>query len=72
MAALAIRSPRLGALMARSPQAAETVGRTRWRRFGLAAGAGVGAVALIGYLGATGAFGPAPRAQAQAPAVRAR
>ena len=56
MAAQAIRSPRLGALMARSPQAAATVGRTRWRRFGLAAGAGVGAVGLIGYLGATGAF----------------
>ena len=42
--------------MAGSPQAAATVGRTRWRRFGLAAGVGVGAVALIGYLGASGAF----------------
>src|SRR5512139_3401858 len=32
------------------------VGRTRWRRFGLAAGAGFGAVAVVGYLAATGAL----------------
>ena len=37
-----------------SPGALE--GRTRWRRFGLAAGVGLGAVGLVGYLGATGAL----------------
>ena len=41
------------------PGPAETsvpVGRTRWRRFGIVAGAGLGAVGILGYLGATGAF----------------
>lgn len=42
--------------MPRTPKSPLMLGHTRWRRFGLAAGAGVGAVALIGYLGATGAF----------------
>lgn len=32
------------------------VGRTRWRRFGLAAGAGFGGVAVIAWLAATGAL----------------
>jgi hypothetical protein len=32
------------------------VGRTRWRRFGVAAIGGFGAVAIIGYLAATGAL----------------
>lgn len=42
--------------MTESSQAAALVGRTRWRRFGLAAGAGLGAVAIVGYLAATGAL----------------
>lgn len=37
-------------------QDAAPVGRTRWRRFGLAAGAGFGAVGIVGYLAATGAL----------------
>ena len=32
------------------------VGRTRWRRFGLAAGAGFGAVAVVAWLAASGAL----------------
>jgi hypothetical protein len=35
---------------------AAMVGRTRWRRFGVAAGAGLGAVGIVGYLAATGAL----------------
>jgi hypothetical protein len=31
-------------------------GRTRWRRFGIVGGAGLGAVAIVGYLAATGAL----------------
>lgn len=42
--------------MSDSVGAAQTVGKTRWRRFGLAAGAGLGAVGIVGFLAASGAL----------------
>lgn len=35
---------------------APVLGRTRWRRFGIAAGAGLGALGIVGYLAASGAL----------------
>lgn len=45
-----------GTSMKAASQEPVQVGRTRWRRFGLAAGAGVGATALVGWLAMTGAL----------------
>ncbi len=42
--------------MSESASGARVVGRTRWRRFGIAAGAGLGALGIVGYLAASGAF----------------
>jgi hypothetical protein len=42
--------------MTESAEQAVQVGRTRWRRFGIVGGAGLGAVAIVGYLAATGAL----------------
>lgn len=42
--------------MSKSAHAATPVGRTRWRRFGVVAAAGFGMVAVLGYLGMTGAL----------------
>ncbi|HET6865205.1 MAG TPA: DUF6230 family protein [Solirubrobacteraceae bacterium] len=45
-----------GGSMSESVQGAPVVGRTRWRRFGIAAGAGLGALGIVGYLAASGAL----------------
>ena len=42
--------------MSQSDLGAPVVGRTRWRRFGIAAGAGLGALGIVGYLAASGAL----------------
>jgi len=42
--------------MSDSVSGAQVVGRTRWRRFGIAAGAGLGALGIVGYLAASGAL----------------
>lgn len=42
--------------MSDSVSGARVVGRTRWRRFGIAAGAGLGALGIVGYLAASGAL----------------
>lgn len=42
--------------MKHSSKSPRPAGRTRWRRFGVAAGAGLGLVGILGYLGMTGAL----------------
>lgn len=45
-----------GEMMSESVSVAPVVGRTRWRRFGIAAGAGLGALGIVVYLAASGAL----------------
>jgi hypothetical protein len=42
--------------MTQSAESSMPEGRTRWRRFGIVGGAGLGAVAIVGYLAASGAL----------------
>lgn len=42
--------------MSSSQHGQRPAGRTRWRRFGIAAGGGLGAVAIVGYLASSGAL----------------